>query len=39
MNITGLSLIVGDRDTEMLLPSDKFCTAWTQIQYYVYVLH
>jgi len=39
INIIGLSENVEDRDIEMLLPLDKFHTAWTQIQDCIYVLH
>jgi len=38
ININGLSQNVEDRDIEMLLPSDIFHTAWTQIQDCIYVL-
>ena len=38
INITGLSQNVQDRDIEMLLPSDKFRTAQTQIWNCIYVL-
>ena len=38
INVIGLSQNVEDRDIEMLPPSDKFHTAWTQIQECMYVL-